>query len=179
MTVLDIIKTAVKLLGDTTLLAFLNGETEQPAYEEDKELLLISYNQTARSVATYFPLVYTESFSPVNGVVKYEVFTFNPYKIKKVISNDCNYEILPTEIKTNRDIKVEYCYFPKAEDYGDGYPFNFVVSDVEFSYGVLAEYLLYKGRYEESATYFDKFINALSSYNRANKKSRIPSREWF
>ncbi|MBO7214901.1 MAG: hypothetical protein J6V66_05340 [Clostridia bacterium] len=179
MTVLNVIKKAVKILGDENLLAYLDGGEVDSDYQEDKDLLLMAYNQSLRSVSMYFPLTYTESFSPIDNLVKYERFSFNPFKIKNVKAKSGGYEIFPTEISANSDITVEYYYFPKAEDYSEEYSFKGVCDETDIAYGILAEYLLYKGRYSEGSTYFDKFINALSSYSRAQKKSKLKSREWF
>ncbi|MBQ3234801.1 MAG: hypothetical protein IJA97_01410 [Clostridia bacterium] len=182
MTVLEIITKALKILGDENLLSYVLGQNDQLlAYREDKELLLLAYNQTSRSVGAYFPLSKVESFSVVDGAVSYEKFSFNPYKIVSVkgTKGAVDYEIFPTEIRASNDITVEYNYFPEAEDYSDAYAFAGVVPCVDFCYGILAEYLLFKGRYSESATYFDKFINALSVYSRSKKRSHLPAREWF
>lgn len=182
MTVLDVITKAIKLLGDTSLLAYLNGDnTNAKTYSSDKELLLTAYNQTVRSVSLYYPLSYEETLTPVNGAVKYQIFKYNPYKIKSVTRLDGGLllEILPTEIKTDGEIKVNYYYYATANDYADEYCYLGVLSDVDVSYGVLAEYLIYKGRFEESALYFDKFANALSASSRSNKPSKMKAREWF
>ncbi len=182
MTVSKVINQAVSILGDDGLLKYLNGDLSlHETYKSDKDMLTSAYNQAMRSVATYFPLLAKENFVSENGKVKYERFAFNPYKIKSVKVNSVNgdYKILPTEIIVDGEITVEYYYFPYAESFEDRYVYDGVIPVVEISYGVLAEYLLYKGRYSESATYLDKFITALKNYSRANKSSVIRAREWF
>lgn len=182
MTVSKVINKAALILGDDGLIKYLNGdESLSESYKSDKDMLLSAYNQALRSVATYFPLLAKEEFKSESGVVKYERFAFNPYKIKSVkVSCGSNYyKILPTEIKTDGDITVEYYYFPYATNLNEDFAFNGVVSEMDVAYGVLAEYLLYKGRYSESASYLDKFIQALKNYSRSNKNSFIKSREWY
>ena len=134
---------------------------------------IIRITFSLRSVSAFSFLLY------LSCSFKYERFSFNPFKIKNVKAKSGGYEIFPTEISANSDITVEYYYFPKAEDYSEEYSFKGVCDETDIAYGILAEYLLYKGRYSEGSTYFDKFINALSSYSRAQKKSKLKSREWF
>ncbi len=183
MKVLDVILTAVKILGEENLYSYISDDNSTLSeYESDRELLLIAYNQAITSACAYFPFSYRESFSPENGRVSYEKFTFNPYKILNVTpKNTCsNFKILPTEILTDSDIVVEYNYFLDGQDYTDNFAYeNSVLSALSISYGVLSEYLLYKGRYDESIAFNDKFINALKNSSNYKKKSKIKAREWY
>lgn len=182
MTVSEIIKKSVEILADDGLLKYLNGDLSlEDTYSSDKSMLLSAYNQAVRSIAVYFPITAKESFVSENGLVKYERFAFNPYKIKsvKVNGGQGSYKIMPTEIQVNGNITVEYYYFPKASNINEKFVYEGVISDTEICYGVLAEYLLYKGRYQESATFFDRFIESLKNYNKANKNTLIKAREWF
>lgn len=183
MKVLDVILTAVKILGDENLYTYMSDESSSMVgYENDSDLLLIAYNQAIISACAYFPFSHKESFSPIDGKVKYENFTFNPYKILSVIpKNACfSFKILPTEILTLGDIEVEYNYFAQSQDFNDEFVYqNGVVTPLAISYGLLSEYLLYKGRYDESLAYNDKFINSLKNLASYKKKSKIKSREWF
>ncbi len=183
MKVLDVILTAVKILGDENLYSYLSDEySTLTGYQNDGELLLIAYNQSIISACAYFPFYFKESLKPINGVVKYQNFTFNPYKILSVKPKNtcCNFKILPTEIETNCDVEVEYNYFIESQDFNDKFPYdNGVVSSIAISYGILSEYLLYKGRYDESIAYNDKFINELKNLSNYKRKTKIKVREWF
>ena len=183
MKVLDVILTAVKILGDDNLYQYLSDENSQVVgYENDSDLLLVAYNQALTSLSAYFPFSYSETFSPENGAIKYEKFTYNPYKILSVTPKNSysKFKILPTEILCDSDILVEYNYFIESQSCEDEFPYsNSVVNGLTISYGILAEYLLYKGRYDESLTYNDKFISAIKSLASYKKKSKIKSREWF
>lgn len=183
MKVLDVILTAVKILGDDNIHNHLSDEySTHSEYENDKKLLLIAYNQAIISASAYFPFSFKESFLPVNDRVKYENFTYNPYKILSVTpKNACSdFKILPTEISTKCEIEVEYNYFVDSQDYEDEFIYtNGVISPLTIIYGVLSEYLLYKGRYDESITYNDKFISDLKNVANFQKKSKIKARKWF
>ena len=69
MTVSDVVCSAIKILGNLDLYEYLsNGGSGQEVYDNDKQLLLIAYNQAIEVAVNYCPLVYTELFSPENGV---------------------------------------------------------------------------------------------------------------
>ncbi|MBE5743483.1 MAG: hypothetical protein E7358_02065 [Clostridiales bacterium] len=183
MKVLDVILTAVKILGDENLYSYLIDENSSlSGYQNDSELLLIAYNQAIISLSMYFPLSFSETLLPTSGTVKYEKFTFNPYKILSVTpKNACSkFKVLPTEILTDSEITVEYNYFVESQDYEDKFPYeNGVVNSTTISYGIISEYLLYKGRYDESVAYNDKFVTSLKNLANYKKKKKIKSREWF
>ncbi len=183
MTVLDVVCLAVKMLGDLDLCAYLLGKAgEQEIYSSDKELLLIAYNQAIETAVNYCPLMHTQTLSPVSGTVKYQKFTYNPYKILKITTTDSlqSVEILPTEIKTNAKITVEYVYVPTATDLTDNFVYEFSpLSKIDVAYGVLCEYLIYKGRFEEASAYLDKFITALKNLSGIKRVGNVKSRTWY
>ena len=72
-----------------------------------------------------------------------------------------------------------FSYIQSQYGINEEYPFEGVVSVDNVVFGVLAEYLLFKGRYEESSTYFDAFLNSLKKLSLSSAKGKIKSREWF
>lgn len=182
MTVSDVVCSAIKILGNSDLYEYISsGSNGQEVYDNDKELLLLAYNQAIEVAINYCPLVYTETFSPSNGSVKYQKFKYNPYKILKVTSsNSQTVEILPTEIKANSQISVEYVYVPTALKFDDAFVYEFTpLSVVDVAYGILSEYLIYKGRFEEASVYLDKFITALKNGSSIKKVGKLNQRVWF
>ena len=182
MTVSNVVCSAIKILGDYDFYNYLtdNGN-EQDGYLKDKDLLLIAYNQAVETAINYCPLKFTETVSPTNGSVKYEKFTYNPYKILKVTISNSNQsvEILPTEIKTDGKIKVEYVYVPTAKNFNEKFVYEYSpLSSTTIAYGVLSEYLLYKGRFEEASAYLDKFITSLKNSNKIKRVGKIKERVW-
>lgn len=183
MTVLDVVCSAVKMLGDIDLHDYLAGKASgQAEYLNDKELLLIAYNQAIETAVNYCPLVYTQSLSPVSGSVKYQKFSKNPYKILKITTTDSlqSVEILPTEIKTNSKITVEYVYVPTVSTLNDSFVYEFSpLSKTDVAYGVLSEYLIYKGRFEEASAYLDKFITTLKNSSGIKRVGNLKARTWY
>lgn len=182
MTVLDVVGSAIKILGDYGFYDYLMGDGEyQLVYPNDEELLLIAYNQAIETAVNYCPLIYTQTLSATSGSVKYQNFTYNPYKILEVtpLNGNQSVEILPTEIKTNGEITVKYVYVPTVSDLLEKCVYeNSPISKTTLSYGVLSEYLLYKGRFEEASVYLDKYITSLKNSSRIKKVGKIPERTW-
>lgn len=180
MKVLSVIISALEFIEEYNLLEYLYSEgVNNTKYDRDKRLLLEAYNATLLTVTEYYPLSYTEKFIPVNGKVEFSAFTYNPYKIRKVLSKG-SYKILPTKIECENEVAVTYCYLPVASSLNDDLVYeNTPVSATVMVFGVLAEFLLYKNRFEESATFADKFINALSAVRKSKGLAKLKAREWF
>ena len=180
MTVLDVVCFSIKMIGDDNLYKYLVGEGEEnQSYKSDKDLILIAYNQAIQTASCYYPLEYTETLSAVDGRIKYSSFTHNPYKIIE-IKGDKRAKINPTEILTNGKLTVTYYYVPSANDLSEDFIFlSTPISAVTIAFGVLSEFLIYKGRFEEASMYVDKFINALKNFKIASSNMRIKAREWF
>ena len=183
MTVSDVVCSAIKILGDFGFYDYLVGKgEEQDVYVNDKELLIIAYNQAIETAVNYCPLYFTESFTPTNGSVKYQKFHYNPYKILKITTSDSfqSVEILPTEIKTSGKITVEYVYVPTVSGLDEAFIYEHSpLSKTDLAYGVLSEYLIYKGRFEEASTYLDKFITSLKNSSGIKKVGKVKQRTWF
>ena len=183
MKIINLITKAVRILGENELLSYLeNNDTENAEFDKDRELLLVSYNQTLETVINYCPLIKTETFLSVEGKVKYSNFDSVPYKIISVKPENSlkTYEILPMEIKVDGKVEVTYSYIPIASSLNDEFAYeNSNISINAFSFGILAEYLIFKGRYEEAQTFYDKFLNALKNLKFSNKIKKIKPREWF
>ncbi len=183
MKVKDVIINAIKMLGDSNFVKYLTeASNENEQYNLDKELLLLSYNQALETAVNYSPLTYQETLLSHDGLVKYSAFKYNPYKIVEVETEKAfqTYEILPTRIKTQGKITVLYVYIPTVKKYEEDFVYeNSKISLNVFCYGVLSEFLIYKGRFEEATMYFDKFLNALKTIKFSKKIKKIRSRKWF
>lgn len=183
MTVSDVVCSAIKILGDFDFYDYLIGKgEEQSVYVNDKELLIIAYNQAIETAINYCPLYHTETFSPTKGSVNYQKFSYNPYKIVKITTTDSlqSVEILPTEIKTNGKITVEYVYVPTVSGLDEAFIYEHsALSKIDLAYGVLSEYLIYKGRFEEASAFLDKFIVALKNSSGIKKVGKVKQRTWF
>lgn len=185
MTVKDIIEKTATYLNRSDVLEFLKtGATENYlTVIKDVETLVACYNVVQDEIATlYFKLKYTERFSPENGSVKFTRFAFNPYAIISVKDNlgvKINAKILPTEIKTNKPITVDYYYLPKTKNIEDICDFTGTpITERTLCYGIITEFLLIKGSFEEAGAWHSKYVDALSSLALNGKRLKIKGRVW-
>lgn len=180
MTVLEVVSFSLKMIGDFNFLQYLqNNGDDNEIYNNDKELLIIAYNQAIQTAVGFYPLEYTETLKPTNESIKYSSFKYNPYKIVQV-KGDKHAKILPTEILTDSEISVTYYYSPVVSDFSENFIFDSTpLNYLTIAFGVLSEFLIYKGRFEEATMYVDKFINALKNVKITCFSKKLMAREWY
>lgn len=185
MTVKEIIIKTASYLNRKDVVEYLKtGATENSEMvKDDVEILLNSYNVVQDEISSlYYKFKATERFSPKNGIIKYSEFSFNPYAILSVkddFGSKIKVRILPVEIQTEKPITVEYYYIPKTKKIDDICDFTGTpVTDRILSYGIMTEYLLIKGSYEEAGTWHSKYIDALSKMAINGKRLKIKGRVW-
>lgn len=187
MTVKSILKLATGLLNRKDLLSYLNGESveDEERVKSDIDTLVVCYNVVAEEISTvYTKVVYTQKLTVTAGVLKYNQFTYNPVKIlsvKDVDGNEIACTILPTELRTNTSrIVVEYTYIPpklKLEDNSDFT--NTEVKERVLGYGIVTEFCLIKGMYEEAVLWHDKYVTSLKNTLSNKKLQKIKGRVWW
>ncbi len=184
MTVKEIIKQSAIFLNLEGVIKYLETgacENYLTALEEVK-LLVDCYNVVTEEIASsHCRFKATETFSPKNNRVKLSEFSLNPLAIisvKNKQNSKINAKILPTEIaNVSEQIIVDYYYIPTPktiEDISD-----FTATQIKkriLVYGVITEYLLIKGSYEEASLWHDKYAQSLISI--AGKGGRMRSRRW-
>lgn len=186
MLVKDVLSLSALMLGDDNLKTYISGGEVPDAdtTENDYATLLNCYNIVADELSReYVKLTYTESFTPINGEVSYERFTFNPIIIKSVKNSnggEVNYRINPIKIYVNEPVVVEYVYAVPERNISDECDFSCTaVSKRIIAYGVVCEYCLVKGRFEEAVTWRDKYSNGLQAVLSYKKSRKIIARKWF
>lgn len=153
-----------------------------PCVESD--LLLKCYNAVENEVALdYIPLVIEEKFETETGVIYYEQLSQKPIRIvktKDAWDNDIECGIFPEYLKTQAG-KITVCYacIPQEKTLEDESAFTQCVSKWLLVYGVLSEYCLASGLYEESAIWQKKYKDAVASVYRAKPAKRITARRWI
>lgn len=180
MTVKNVVCSAIKIMGDYNLYNYLlNGDNETEVYRQDKDLLITAFNQALETAVHYYPVQFVENFLGVKDRLKYSEFKYNPYRILKVDAPS-GYKIYATEIIASGNVTVTYYYLPSVSSLEENNPLsNTPVSKTTLAYGVLSEFMVYKGRFEEAVTYFDKFLNALKNSANFKRKGKVKLREWF
>ena len=80
----------------------------------------------------------------------------------------------------NGEFKVEYNYRvePSCEDDEVLYK-DTVIGAYALAYGILAQYLLEKGRVSESNIYQEKYLSAIKARIAEKRKLKLPARRWI
>ncbi|MBR5439615.1 MAG: hypothetical protein IKV61_05305 [Clostridia bacterium] len=187
MTVKDILKTATTLLNRGDIKNYINGEAvnDYIQVEEDFNLLLDCYNLVEEEIATdYYRLKDTQTFTVVDGVIKCENFSKNVLAIlsvKGLNGNAVNAEIKPDGIYTNeKNVVVEYVYVPSQKSIDENSSFfGTLITKRAIALGVITEFSLIKGDYEEAVTWHKKYITALTNCLASKKVKKIKERKWL
>jgi hypothetical protein len=186
MSVKEILILCAEILDDANLKNyFLNAEiADEQTASEDAELLLKCYNLVADEISReYFLLTYEETFTPENGEISYLKFTKNPVLIKSVNylnGVEANCSINPVSIYVNKPVKVTYAYACDEKTLNDISDFTATkISKRVLAYGVVVEYSLIKGMYEQAVTWRDKYRESLQSCLGVKKSRKIKARKWF
>lgn len=185
MTVKEVVILCSELLDYEELTAYLNNQssTDEERIKSDAKLLLKCFNLVTDEISReYFTLTEIETFTPVNGEISFEKFTFNPVLIKSVKGYDYSnvkYKINPVKIFTDAKVTVEYAYACPERNLDDKCDFTATkISKRILAYGVVYEYLLIKGAFEEAVAWRDKYQTGLRSVLSVNKSKKVKAREW-
>ena len=187
MTVKDIVKKVALFLDRKDILEYLNtGATENYlSVLDDVNLLVNCYNVVGGEIASlYYRFKTTERLSPKSGgIIKMADFSKNPLaviSVKDDKGNKVNAKILPSEIVVNAsEVLVEYYYVPSYKNLDDISDYdNTCITDRILCYGVLTEYFLIKGGYEEANLWHGKYVNALKNGPLTGKSKRLKGRVW-
>lgn len=187
MTVKDIVKKVAVFLDRKDIIEYLQtGATENYlSVLEDVNLLQNCYNVVGEEIASlYYRFKATEKFSPnLDGIIKLADFSNNPLAIISVKDDKgskVNAKILPTEIITDlKTVTVEYYYVPSYKKLDDISDFQgTTITDRILCYGILTEYYLIKGGFEEANLWHGKYINALKNGTLLGKSKTLKGRVW-
>ena len=182
MLVREVIMQAAQVLGiEKGILSYLDGDDE--IYEKDLKQLLGCFHGVECSLAlNYLPLYAEDTLHTTTGRIEYESLRYSPVLIISVTDEQGNpvpYTLYPTYIKLKAGTwKVTYTYTPMEKGVGEECDFTLLVSDRMLVYGVLAEYCLAEGRYEDAAEWDKKYKAEIESIFRKRTCQRISSRRW-
>ena len=149
----------------------------------ESELLLRCYNLVENEVALdYIPLICEDTFETDTGVVYYTQLS---QKIVRVIGvkdgagNDISFTIFPEYVKGQAGkMTVRYAYMPVEKTIDSEVEFKTRVSERLLVYGVITEYKLAGGYFEEASVWDAKYKDAVAAAYRAKPSKRISARRW-
>ncbi len=184
MTVKEIIKQSAIFLNANEIVNYLVKGTAENFSNllEEVNLLVNCYNVVAEEIASsHCRFKAVESFSPKNNRVTLGEFLYNPLAIINVFDKNgvkVNANILPTEIITDLPfITVEYYYIPSIKTLDDISDFkDTFIKKRTLAYGIVTEYLLIKGSYEEASLWHEKYAQSLITLK--GNTGRVKGRVW-
>lgn len=137
----------------------------------------------ANIAANYRDCVATQSFSKVfDGKIEYKDFEKPFLKVKniKVNGEEAGYSLFIDFLQVRGGGKVEviYCYVPSYTDNLDHEIRIPNLSKETFIYGVITEYALISGMFNEAKVWNEKFEVGLFGTSPKNGLIRIPAERW-
>ncbi len=168
-------------------LGYLDGEVGEIgtfAQNSNKVKLLIRCaNIKIKEIACdYLPLTDECEMVVENGQIELGAF---PRRVKEVLSVTKGgvrqyFKVSPSSIfvKTGGRVIVKYHYLPTDIKLNDMVEVDSRVSDVTLIFGVLSEYCMATGRYEEGVYWGEKFESGMAVACRSNRERFVKVGRW-
>lgn len=182
MKVKDIVLSAAQVLGiQEGVASYFDGSAE--TFKREGELLLACFNAVECGLALeYLPLYAEDELLTPTKRLEFSSFTYAPVRILNVADQKGNavaYTLYPKYLNAQVGrLKVTYTYTPDKKDIDGESDFSLLVADTLFVYGVLAEYCMAEGRFEEASEWDKKYKEAIESVIRTRSCKRLSSRRW-
>lgn len=181
MLIKDVLKIAAGTLGletDSGGLAVNHGERSC--------LLDCAAAAYAEIVSEYFPLIYDEDIRfNSHGRAFFGNFSKRFFRALRVslggldVAYTAFHDSLRAEVR-NADVRVRYEYIPPElqDEYGE-IEIDAAVTERILALGIVAEYCLRNGRFEESALYDKKYKDSMLAVSRKKSRIDIKKRSWL
>ena len=183
MKVKDVILEAASTLGIDVegIEAYIIGDDDY--YAKEAERLLDCYNLVENELALdYLPLYAEDELETETGRLEFAAFQYAPIRIVRVINEEGEsekYSLFPEYLKTQPGkFKVRYSYSPERKTYDGECDYVLNVSERLVYYGILAEYCLGEGRFEEASAWDKKYKDAITAACKTVPCTRLKSRRW-
>ena len=182
MKVKDIVLVAARTLGIYHgVSAYF--EEEDSSLEREANLLLSCFNRVECALALeYVPLYAEDELLTIADILEFSALNYAPVRILGVTDAEGNplpYKIYPKYIKVQAGhCKVTYTYTPNEKKIDEESDFGVLSANSLFVYGVLTEYCMAEGRFEESATWEKKYKESIEALFRMRSCKRLKSRRW-
>ncbi len=182
MKVRDILKMVAFNLQRRDIIDCLEGKNADG--EEELKKLFTCYKLVVSELnEEYSPLSFTETLLSKKGKIYFTSFSKIPTEILsvKLGGERLNYSVFPTYLQVDKNqVDVEYRYIPKFENMDEECPYsNTKITERILTLGVMREFLLFCGLYEEAVIYDEKFLKALDNVLLSKKGGIMKKRGWF
>lgn len=182
MKVKEIVLAAANALGleEGVALYFAGSDT---SFQREGERLLECFNLVENELALdYLPLYAEDVFETKTGRLEFAAFKFAPVRIVRVMNQEgesVRFSVFPEYVKTEvGKWTVRYTYTPETKLIGGESDYVLQVSQRLLVYGVLAEYCLGEGMFEEATIWDKKYKEAVKCACKSIPCTRLKSRRW-
>ena len=182
MKVKDIVLSVAQALGFKEGVSAYLQEGDK-TYEREAELILACFNRVEGGLALeYVPLYAEDELLLSMDRVEYSSLSYSPVRIVGVedgAGNPVKYKLFPKYIKAQSGkIKVIYTYTPNAKGMDDDSDFTARVTQTVFVHGILAEYCMAEGRFEEANYWDKKYKKGIETTFLGKPCVRLATRRW-
>ena len=183
MKVKDIVLSAALKLGVAEGVKMYLNE-EDYTYEREALLLLDCFSTVENDLAlNYFPLRAEDLLRTVTGALQFSTFAHSPVRILSVKNEegkDVEFTVYPQYLKTGPGtFTVTYTYTPDKVTIEDDGNFGVAVPENLIVFGMLAEYCMTEGRFEEGTIWEKKYKEAIERVYKLGTCTRLKSRTWI
>ena len=182
MKVTDVVLSAAQTLGiEAGVSAYY--ERGEETFKREAELLLACFNRVEGSLALeYIPLYAEDELLTTGDRIEFSSLTYSPVRIVGVedgAGNPVKYKLYPKYVKAQSGrIKVIYTYTPEEKDVEAESDFSIKINESLFAHGILAEYCMAEGRFEEANYWEKKYKKAIEAVFLGKPCVRLASRRW-
>lgn len=154
-----------------------------PSNDDEINTIIKCINMIISEIASdYIPCEYKENIKVVNGVIPYDSLSKRLINLKNITKNHSKIgaKMLPSEIlvKAEGEVNIEYYYMPDEVKLGDNIELSPRVTLMLLVYGVLGEYCLLQGRYEDARLYDKRYREMLKVACRVTKEIILKHGWW-
>lgn len=184
----DVLEIACDILDLEEVYAFvLDNTINDLKAEKEAKLLLKCFNLVYSELMTeYVPLKHKEKvFIRNNGVLNVGLLSKDLYKVIRVLdrfNNSVPFEVFKNEITLDYgsgECEIEYSYLDKKKNFSDLIEYENYPTKRVIAYGVVAEYLLITGVYDEASLWNSRFKQSLKNEIRRARETRIKARRYL
>lgn len=152
-------------------------------YEREALLLLDCFSTVENDLAlNYFPLRAEDLLRTATGALQFSTFAHAPVRILNVKNEEgkaVEFTVFPQYLKTGAGtFTVTYTYTPDKVTIEDEGNFGVAVPENLIVFGVLAEYCMVEGRFEDGMIWEKKYKEAIERVYKLDTCTRLKSRTW-
>ncbi len=153
----------------------------------DDELIITivrCLNMVVGEIASdYLEVRKVEDVEVINKIIDYDNFSERLINVKKVEQSggrNINYRLYPDHLMVESDgvVSVEYCYLPCEVELDDEIMLSPRITELLLINGVLGEYCMINGRYEDSMLYDKRYREMIKLAVMPTKEIRLKARRW-